>query len=81
MTDVVDSILDLLGETASVARETTDGPLASAAAEVLRAMLLDSIIGQRENWVYQTIMQSLVETGALGLGVTDLAYLRTDRPN
>lgn len=81
MTDVVDSILDLLGETASVARETTDGPLASAAAEVLRAMLLDSIIGQRENWVYQTIMQSLVETGALGLGVTDLAYLRTHRPN
>jgi hypothetical protein len=81
MTDVVDSILELLSETASLARDTTDGPLASAAADVLRAMHLDSIIGQRENWVYQTIMQSLVETGALGVGVPDLASLRTHRPN
>jgi hypothetical protein len=81
MTEVVDSILDLLSETATFAREISDGPLANAAAEALRAMQLDSIIGQRESWVYQTIMQNLVETGALGLGVTDLASLRTHRPN
>jgi hypothetical protein len=81
MSNVVDSILELLTETTAFVHETEDGPLANATAAVLQAMHLDCLIGQREDWVYQTIMRSLVETGALGISVQEFVSLRTHRPN
>jgi hypothetical protein len=81
MSSVVDSILELLCETSALVRETRDQPLANATAHVLHAMQVDLLIGQREDWVYQTIMRSLVESGALSVGVQDLASLRTHGPN
>jgi hypothetical protein len=81
MSNVVDSILELLTETTALVHETEDRPLANATAAVLQAMRVDCLIGQREDWVYQTIMRNLVETGALGVGVQELVSLRTHRLN
>lgn len=72
--NVLGAILELLSGTAALVRETNDGPLANATADVLKAIKVDMTIGQREDLVYQTIMRSLMETGALGVGVFDLAH-------
>lgn len=81
MSNVANSILQLLSEAAAFVRETEDQPLAKATADVLQAMQVDFIVTKRDDLVNQAIMRSLEESGSLGLGVPDLASLRTERPN
>jgi hypothetical protein len=67
MKPLSESILDLLKVSAAIASETQSERLAEATTRALDAMGTDGLIGATEAWVYQSIMQGMVRSGALKL--------------
>lgn len=67
-----ESILDLLKESAAIASETQSEQLADATVRALDAMGNDGLIGMKDAWVYQSIIHSMVQSGALKVEGQDM---------
>lgn len=65
MQDLCLSILQLLRETATISVAEDSELLAEATAATLGAMLAEGLIGPKEDWVYQSLMNYMVRSGAL----------------
>jgi hypothetical protein len=65
MQDLSLSILELVCDTGAQSVSENSEPLARATVSVLNAMRSEGLMGSREDWVYQSIMQCMVQSGTL----------------